>query len=199
MGYKEWLYKKIDEESQKKEKSAAFQLALVEQQLEEVNKAKEPIKKAIEANIVKKEKVRQIESNVARTVHYIFNPHVPPKITPFTRKYVKLMDGTLTEFENEEKEKFGAYIENLENEQLQEDEQNPVFYDAMPFFTVELTCLNRISFSVADDPFYKSLRSKYYPELAVVNLKGKVLARISPSSPRSDKYGLEYVEDFREP
>ena len=69
----------------------------------------------------------------------------------------------------------------------------------MPYFTLELTSLNRISFSVADDPFYKSLRGKYYPELIVTNIKGKHLATINPDHPKSEKYGLEYLDDFREP
>jgi hypothetical protein len=36
----------------------------------------------------------------------MFNPKVPIKITPFARKYTRLLDGTLEEFENEEREKF---------------------------------------------------------------------------------------------
>ena len=51
----------------------------------------------------------------------------------------------------------------------------------MPYFTCELTSLNRISFSVADDPFYKSLRGKYYPEVLIINIKGKILARVNPN------------------
>jgi hypothetical protein len=31
---------------------------------------------------------------------------VPSKITPFARKYIKLIDGTLKEFEDDENEKF---------------------------------------------------------------------------------------------
>jgi hypothetical protein len=69
----------------------------------------------------------------------------------------------------------------------------------MPFFTCELTNLNRISFAVADDPFYKSIKSKYYPEIVVMNIKGKVLTKISPNHRKHEKYGLEYFEDFREP
>lgn len=69
----------------------------------------------------------------------------------------------------------------------------------MPFFTCELTSLNRISFSVADDPFYKSTRSKYYPELVVMNIKGKILSRINPEQRKSEKYGMEFLDDFREP
>jgi len=95
---------------------------------------------------------------------------------------MRLLDGSLQEFENEEREKFTSYVENLENETLQEDETNPVVFEDMPFFTLELTSLNRISFSVADDPFYKSLRGKYYPELVLFNIKGKVLATINPDN-----------------
>ena len=66
--------------------------------------------------------MRQIESNEKRTVHFIFNPTVPSKITPFARKYVRLIDGSLAEFENEEKEKFTQYIEAMENETLTEED-----------------------------------------------------------------------------
>jgi len=50
--------------------------------------------------------------------------------------------------------------------------QNPIAYPEMPFPTFELTGLNRLAFQVADDPFYKSLRSKFYPEVVILNLKG---------------------------
>jgi hypothetical protein len=62
-----------------------------------------------------------------------------------------------------------------------------------------LTCLNRIAFSVADDPFYKTFKPKYYPELIVTNKKGKLLSVINPYNTKSDKHGLEYLDDFREP
>jgi hypothetical protein len=69
----------------------------------------------------------------------------------------------------------------------------------MPFFTCELTSLSRISFSVADDPFFKSARSKFYPEVVVISSKGKVLSKINPHHRESEKYGMEFLEDFREP
>lgn len=98
------------------------------------------------------------------------------------RKYIRLLDGSLKEFEDEEREKFAAYIEKFENEDLEEGETNPVKYEDMPFFTCELTSLNRIAFSVADDPFYKSIRSKYYPEVLVVSVKGKIITRVNPEN-----------------
>ena len=102
-------------------------------------------------------------------MHFLFNTGVPSVVTPFTRKYLRLIDGSLKEFEDEEREKYAVYIEKLEKEDLEESETNPIKYEDMPFFTCELTSLNRIAFSVADDPFYKSLRSKYYPEVLVVS------------------------------
>lgn len=95
---------------------------------------------------------------------------------------MRLIDGSLKEFEDEEKEKFTGYIERFENEDLEENETNPIKYEEMPFFTCELTSLNRIAFSVADDPFYKSLRSKYYPEALIISVKGKIRARINPDN-----------------
>jgi hypothetical protein len=74
--------------------------------VDEIAKAKEPIKKSIQYNIQRKEKVKQIESNERRTVHFLFNSTIPSEITPFARKYIRLLDGSLEEFEREEAEKF---------------------------------------------------------------------------------------------
>jgi hypothetical protein len=81
---------------------------------------------------------------------------------------------------------------------LDEGETNPVVYEKMPYFTCELTTLNKISFAVADDPFYKSERSKYYPECVVISKKGKILATINPFSRESDRYGIDFLDDIRE-
>jgi hypothetical protein len=83
--------------------------------LDELRKVKVPIKKAIQMSIERKEKVRQIESNERRTVHFMFNPTTESTITPFARKFMRLIDGSLEEFEREESEKFQSYIERLEN------------------------------------------------------------------------------------
>jgi len=111
---------------------------------------------------------------------------------------LKLLDGTLEEFEKEETDKFQSYVERLENQELEEGESNPVVYDDSPFFICELTSLSRISFAVADDPFYKSERSKYYPECVVISPKGKILTKINPFHTSSEKYGLDYMDDIRE-
>ena len=130
-------------------------------------------------------------------------------MTPFTRKYLKLIDGTLNQFEEEEKEKFANYIMNIENEAIEggNDEWNvlkfnPVVFEMSPFFSLDLGNISRISFSVADDPFYKSLRSRYYPEVLVMNMKGAIKGRVNPFTRGYKRHGVDtlmYEEDFREP
>lgn len=131
--------------------------------------SKDIIKKQYEMMLVKKENVRRVESQSTRTVHFIFNPDVEAKITPFARKFRHLIAGDLTEFEDREKEKFSKYIENIEQESLPEEEPYPIVFENMPYFHCELTGLSRISFSVADNPYYKSTRGKYYPEIHLIN------------------------------
>ena len=108
--YKEWLLKKMGEKSSMEYTADKFLDTLCEGQVSELGAQKIPIKKAVQFNLAKKDKVRQIESKKQRNIHYLFNPNVPMKISAFSRKYQKLRDGTLEEFEAEEKEKFEAYI-----------------------------------------------------------------------------------------
>jgi len=99
-----------------------------------------------------------------------------------------------------EREKFDKYVEALETETLGEDEQYPIVYENNPFFQLELTGLTRISFAVADDPFGKSLRAKFYPEVHLVNKKSEIKAVINGRNNQPSKYStaFEYCEDFRE-
>ena len=56
----------------------------------------------------------------------------------------------------------------------------------MPYFHCELSGgLSRIAFSTADDPFYKSLESKYYPEAIIIDENGEIAARINPENRKS--------------
>lgn len=179
MNYKEWLFKKVDEEFVKEDKSSTFQSTLVQTEMEQITVTKDNIRRAYENKLQRKEKVRRIESTNERTVHFILNPNVACKISPFTRKYKRLLDGTLQEFEDAEREKFDKYVEALETETLAEEEKYPIVYEDNPFFQLELTGLTRISFAVADDPFGKSLRSRYYPEVHLVNKKSEIKATIN--------------------
>lgn len=95
VSYREWLFKKVDDEFQKGQKSDGFQNTLLAAEVEQFAQTKEAIKKGYESRLLKKEKIRRIESESERSVHYLFNPNVSCKITPFTRKYKRLLDGTL--------------------------------------------------------------------------------------------------------
>lgn len=132
-------------------------------------------------------------------VHFLFNTGLPTKVSPFARKYSKFLAGTLTEFEAAEQEKFAAYAQGLASGELEEGEQNPIVYGDMPFFHCDLTGgLNRLAFSTADDPFYKTSESKYYPEAVVFSAKGEVLARVSPENRHSADYHMSYLDDVRD-
>ena len=144
-----------------------------------------------------------------RTVHFLFDPKCKVKVTPFTRKYMRILDGSLAGFEAEEKAKFDAYIESIENETLEggNDEynvmkSNPIVFENMPLYQFELTTLSQIAFSVADDPFFKSSRSRFYPEVVVMNMKGTIKGRVNPQNRkylRKGKEAMFFEDDFREP
>ena len=88
----------------------------------------------------------------------------------------------------------------MNDETLTEDDQYPVVYEDSPYFQVELTGLTKIAFCVADDPFFKSERSKYFPEVFLINKKSKIQAKVTPEGKSSKKYGtaFDYSENFRE-
>ena len=72
----------------------------------------------------------------------------------------------------------------------------------MPLVHFELTNLNTVAFQVADDPFFKSLRARYYPEVVVMNMSGKVKAKVNHQNRkyvRKGKEALLFEDDFREP
>ena len=145
------------------------------------------------------QKSRLIESADRRIVHFIFNPGQPVKVSPFTRKFIKMMEGadTLAEFEKEEGEAFDGYIEAITKEE--EDAVDPVVYGPNPFYELELKSLQRLAFAVADNPFLKSDTSKYYPEIHVVLADGTLMSTISPTKRNDPNFGSSmYLENFRD-
>lgn len=58
------------------------------------------------------------------------------------------------------------------DETLDETDKFPVEFEDNPFYELELSTMNYISFSVADNPFMKAEVSKYYPEAIVLNEQG---------------------------
>ncbi len=170
--------------------------------IDEVDKQglqKQPIKKSIQFALEKKDQVRLIESKHSRVVHMIFDTLVPTPISPFARKYLKILEGSLEEFDTNEKVLWDEYIEKLERDALEEGEQNPVVFEDNPLFSFDMNNLNRVSFGVSDNPFYKSLKDMYFPEVVVINKDAQVLARVNPVNKRNGEFGLEFVDDFRDP
>lgn len=74
-------------------------------------------------NLEKKEKFRVIESKDKRIVHFLFKPNVPTKESAFARKYKRMIDGTLEEFDRTEKDNFDGFISRLKADELKEDEE----------------------------------------------------------------------------
>lgn len=131
----------------------------------------------------------------------MFNPLVKNKISPLSRRLSKLFDGTLEEFENEERAAFNSYVERMADEALEENEQLPIVFEETPYFELDVTCLNRLSWAVADNPFFRASFEKYYPEVHVINLEGDIVATINPttrSSAGSEVEGVEFCENFRD-
>lgn len=58
--------------------------------------------------------------------------------------------------------------------------------------------MQRIAFSVADDPFLKNELQKYHPHMYVFNENGDVISEVSADNRRDPEHGIEYVEDFRD-
>ena len=59
--------------------------------------------------------------------------------------------------------------------------------------------MNRLSFSTADDPFYKTTVAKYYPEAVVVSKEGKILSKINHSTKENKELCMSYTDDIRDP
>ena len=62
--------------------------------------------------------------------------------------------------------------------------------------------MSRIAFQVADDPFFKSARARFFPEVVVMNMKGEIKAVVNSSNRkyvRNGQEALNFEEDFREP
>ena len=94
------------------------------------------------------------------------------------------------------------------DETLDESDKFPVEFEDNPFYDLELSTMNYISFSVADSPFVKAEISKYYPEAIVLNGQGQILTHIVPSELLESGFvvpgyqnpfpGLKYRNNFRD-
>lgn len=134
-----------------------------------------------------REKGRVIESKDKRLVHFLFDSGQPYKMSPFARRYTMFIEKGNEELNNHiasEAEAFKAYAEKIASgEELEETDVNPVVEVDMPeeYFQCELSGnLNRLAFSTADDPFYKQVQQRYYPEALVFDKHGALQSRVGP-------------------
>ncbi len=145
------------------------------------------------------EKSRLIESADRRIVHFIFNPNQPSKVSAFTRKFIKYLEGPeeLAEFERNDQEAFDQYIEAISKED--EEAVDPIVYGPNPFYELELKSLHRLAFAVADNPFMKTDTAKYFPEVHVILADGTIQANINASNKSDSLFGSSfYMENFRD-
>lgn len=197
--FKDWMYDQVGQNLANKKKSRVFKDGICSEQLTTIGTEKDPIKARVRDGLQAREKSRAIESKDKRVVHFLFSTGLPTKVSPFARKYERFLDGSLANFEAAEREKFAGYAERLAGEQLEDGETNPVVYGDMPFFHCDLTGnLQGLSFSTADDPFYKTSESKYYPEAVVYNTQGQILARVNPDCRSSAEYHMSFSDDVRD-
>ena len=182
-----------------KAKSSTFKNSVCDEQLQKIGMAKDPIKRRVQFNLAKKEKFRVIESKDKRIVHYMFNSGLPSIITSFSRKFSRMLDGTLASKKEEETALFKEYIEKMQADELTPEDENPIKYEDSPYQTFELGTMSRLCFSTADDPFYKAPISKFYPEAIVFDSHGEIIARVGPECKKADDVQMNYMDDFRDP
>ncbi len=155
-----------------------------------------------------REATRVIESTSRRIVHFVFNPMSVTPITPVARKFQQLMNGTLEDFEREEHERFDQYLDKFIDDTLDESDKCPIDFEANHFYDLELNQISNVSFSVADNPFFKNEIAKYYPEAIVLNQQGEILTYIQPFEFNEDGFvaegfdnpfsSLRYRSNFRD-
>ena len=92
-----------------------------------------------------------------------------------------MMNGTLTQKREEEKKAFEDYVEKMAKDELTPEDENPIKYEDNPYHTFEMGNMSALSFSTADDPFYKAPVSKYFPEAIVLDSYGEIIARVGPN------------------
>lgn len=133
----------------------------------------------------------------------MFSPGCKVPVTPFTKKFDKFLNGTpaeFKEFEGEEAKQFEEYVDRYKEEALGEGEECPIQYPDNEHFEMELSQLERLSFSVADNPFFRADVAKYYPECHVINGdSGQVMTTINPTNKNSQQLSsLAFLDNFRD-
>ena len=79
-------------------------------------------------------------------------------------------------------------------------DESPIVFPDNDHFEMVLNNLERLSFSVADNPFFRADVAKYYPECHVINSDtGMIMATINPINKSSNQFSsLSFVDNFRD-
>jgi len=204
--FKDWMYNQIATNLENKAKSNVFKDGICTSELKKIGDEKIPIKKDVKQSIMMRAKSRQIESNDKRVVHFLFKPgddKVKSKISPFLRKYGQYKEGTMNDDESKEKEAFDEHVAKILADEFDPaQDKYPIEYADMENFHCEITPvakITKLSFSTADDPFYKASMPKYYPEAIIVDKDGKELGRVNPDNRNMNQLGMSYNDDIRDP
>lgn len=201
ISYKHFLNEKTHSDSEKHHNAEQFLDSILNQEMQSLSDSKQLIKHQNKEVAQKKEATRVIESNSRRVVHFVFDPCQHTKVTPFTRKFKLMLENDLDTFEREEHDKFEKYLENFVDETLDDNDHYPVIYERNDFYELELYTMNHISFSVADNPFFKLDTEKYYPEALVLSKDGTIIAHLGagrPAQPLTACPSLKYKHSFRD-
>ena len=148
--------------------------------------AKEPAKRAQEERLRYKERMLLIDSAHYRNVHFMLQP--PPASTillpEFSFRLQKLFDGSLDEYLRESEEKFQEYSTKMREDQARPpiDEDGTGFQEPLPRRHADITCfevtkVDHIAFTAADDPYYKLYKEQtaHFPILCTYDSDGNLI------------------------
>jgi hypothetical protein len=133
-----------------------------------------------------------IENPEKRIINFMFVNPFPVKINEFALRLRKIFDNKLDAYISETDNRINAYIEKIRNDELDDEEAEPVPYpisfSETPHLTFDISSIGRIGLTTADDPFFKLLpaHKKYFPEIYVYDKEGEIIEVID-----EDKTGVE--------
>lgn len=132
---------------------------LCQTKFDEYKKITEPIQKNHQYKLEQKKKVRMIENKHQRIINFLFVNPFPVKLNEFSNRFRKLIDNKLDKYLEETEASINSYIEKIRNDELEDDENEPIQYPISfketPHLTFDISSVGRIALATADDPFFK--------------------------------------------
>jgi len=135
-----------------------------------------------------------IENPNKRIINFVFINPFPIRLNEFSNRLRKLFDDKLDEYVNKIESKIHSYIERIKNDDLDEQDDEPIpypiTYTNTSLLTYDVSNIGRVALSTSDDPFFNLPPShkKYFPELVIYNKHGEIIEIIDES-----KAGVETI------